>query len=85
MPAIQCRTEAAYRLVRCKKPHTVAEELILPFATDMVSTIIDETAASKLKAMPLSKTTKSPLMLPLQRLVHYFFFEEDLTLLTLLS
>lgn len=66
--------KAAYRLVRCKKPHTVAEELILPSATDMVSTIIDETAASKLKAMPLSETTKSPLMLPLQWLVHFFFF-----------
>lgn len=58
--------KAAYRLVRRKKTHTVAEELILPSATDMVPTIIDETAASKLKAMPLSKTTKSPLMLPLQ-------------------
>lgn len=53
---------------------TVAEELILPSAADMVPTIIDETAASKLKAMPLSKTTKSPLMLPLQWLLLFFFF-----------
>ena len=35
-----------YRVAQCKKPHTIAEELILPCAIDMVSTMLDDTAAS---------------------------------------
>ncbi|VVC29340.1 Hypothetical protein CINCED_3A023451 [Cinara cedri] len=27
----------AYRITKCKKPHTIAEELILPAAVDMVN------------------------------------------------
>ena len=47
----------AYRVAQCKKPHTIAEELILPAAIDMVSTMINEAAANKLKAIPLSNNT----------------------------
>ncbi|KAL1264119.1 hypothetical protein QQF64_004474 [Cirrhinus molitorella] len=32
--------KVAYRVARCKKPHTIAEELILPSAIDMVSTTL---------------------------------------------
>ncbi|XP_059372832.1 zinc finger BED domain-containing protein 5-like [Carassius carassius] len=51
--------KVAYRVAQCKKPHTIAEELILPSAIDMVSTMIDEATASKLKAIPLSNNTIS--------------------------
>ncbi|KAL1276349.1 hypothetical protein QQF64_035972, partial [Cirrhinus molitorella] len=46
--------KVAYRVARCKKPHTIAKELILPSAIDIVSTMIDDPTASKLKAIPLS-------------------------------
>ena len=35
---------------QCKKPHTIAEQLILPAALGMVSVMLDETSAAKLKA-----------------------------------
>lgn len=40
----------AYRIAQSKKPHTIAEQLILPAALDMVSIMLDETSAAKLKA-----------------------------------
>ena len=44
-------------MARCKKPHTIAEELILPAATDLVSIMVGENAAKKLKDVPLSNNT----------------------------
>ena len=44
--------KVAYRIAKCKKPHTLAEELVLP-AVDLVSTMIGESAA------PLSNNTIS--------------------------
>ena len=49
--------KAAYRIAKCKKLHTIAKELVLPAALDLVSTIIRESAAQKLKAVPLSNNT----------------------------
>ena len=40
-----------------KKPHTIAEELVLPAALDLVSTMIGESVAQKLKVVPLSNNT----------------------------
>ena len=37
-----------FRVAQCKKPHTIAEELILPSAIDIVSTMIGESAANQL-------------------------------------
>ena len=37
-----------------KKLHTIAEELVLPAALDLVSTMIGESVAQKLKAVLLS-------------------------------
>ena len=52
---------ASYKVVqhvaRCKKPHTIAEELILPAATDMVSIMVEENAAKNLKDVPLQNNT----------------------------
>ena len=49
--------KVAYRITKCKKPHTIAEELVLPAALDLVSTMIGESAAEKLKPVPLSNNT----------------------------
>jgi len=46
----------AYRIAKYKKTHTVAEEIVLPAALDLVSTMIGESAAQKLKAAPYSQT-----------------------------
>ncbi|KAI2643056.1 Protein FAM200A [Labeo rohita] len=49
--------KVTYRVAQCKKLHIIAEELILPSAIDMVSTMIDDATASKLKTIPLSNNT----------------------------
>ena len=49
--------KVAYRVARCKKLHIIAEELILPAATDLVSVTIGDNAAKKLKDVPLSNNT----------------------------
>ncbi len=49
--------KVAYSIAQCKKPHKIAEQLILPVAIDIVSIMLDETRAAKLKAIPLSNDT----------------------------
>ena len=49
--------KVAYRIAKCKKPHTIAEELVLPAALDLVSTLIGESVAQKLKVVPVSNNT----------------------------
>ena len=49
--------KVAYHVAHCKKTHTIAEELILPAATDLVSIMVGENAAKKLKDVPLSNNT----------------------------
>ena len=49
--------KVAYRIAKCKKMHAIAEELVLPAAIDLVSTMIGETVAQKLKVVPLSNNT----------------------------
>ena len=41
----------------CKKPHTIAKEVILPAAIDFVCIMIGDNAAKKLKDVPLSNNT----------------------------
>ena len=48
----------AQRIAKCKKAHTLAEELILPAAVDMCEVIIGTEAANKLKTVPLSDTIR---------------------------
>ncbi|CAK1599035.1 unnamed protein product [Parnassius mnemosyne] len=40
--ALLASYKVAHRVAKCKKPHTIAEELILPAAVDMVSVMIGE-------------------------------------------
>ena len=49
--------KVAYRVVRCKKTHNIAEDLILPATTDLVSVMVRENAAKKLKDVHLSNNT----------------------------
>ena len=47
----------AQRIAKCKKAHTIAEELILPAAVDMCEAMLGTEAANKLKSVPLSNDT----------------------------
>jgi hypothetical protein len=52
--------KVASRIAKCKKPHTIAEELILRAAVDMVVNImIGESAGKLLSKVPLSNDTIS--------------------------
>jgi zinc finger BED domain-containing protein 5/7/8/9 len=51
--------KVAFRIAKCKKPHTIAEELILPAALDMVNIMIGESAGKLLSKVPLSNNTIS--------------------------
>ena len=49
----------SYKIAKCKKPHTVAETLVLPAAIDMVKVMFGESYAKKLRQIPLSDNTVS--------------------------
>ncbi|CAB3237608.1 unnamed protein product [Arctia plantaginis] len=51
--------QGANHIAKCKKPHTIAEELILPAAVDIVSLMIGGSAANEIKNVPLSNNTIS--------------------------
>ncbi|GFU53981.1 zinc finger MYM-type protein 6 [Trichonephila clavipes] len=46
-------------VTRCKKPHTIAEELILPAAIEIVETMFGDNFAKELQSIPLSNDTVS--------------------------
>ena len=51
--ALLASYQMAHRIVKCKKPHAIAEGLILPAAVNFLGTMI-EGAAEKLKMVPLT-------------------------------
>uniref|UniRef100_A0A3B4X3Q8 DUF4371 domain-containing protein n=1 Tax=Seriola lalandi dorsalis TaxID=1841481 RepID=A0A3B4X3Q8_SERLL len=55
--ALKASYQVALRVAQCKKPHTIAEQLILPAAVDMCTTMGSEDCANKLKNIPLSDNT----------------------------
>jgi len=63
--ALLASYKVAYQVAKCKKPHTIAEQLILPAAMDMVSIMLWEAAAKQLMNIPLSDTTISRRILDL--------------------
>lgn len=57
--ALTASYEVALKIAKKGKPHTIAEELILPAAIDMVKTMISPQESEKLKKIPLSNDTIS--------------------------
>ncbi|GFU56842.1 SCAN domain-containing protein 3 [Trichonephila clavipes] len=51
--------KVSYKIARCKKPHTIAEELILPTAIEIVETMFGDNFAKELQSIPLSNDTVS--------------------------
>jgi hypothetical protein len=51
--------KVAHRIAKCKKPHTIAEELILPAAVNTVNSMISESAGKLLLKVPFSNNTIS--------------------------
>lgn len=51
--------KVTYRIAKCKKPYTIAEELILPAAIDMVNIMVSDSAGKLLSKVPLSNNTVS--------------------------
>ncbi|GBP96300.1 Protein FAM200A [Eumeta japonica] len=55
--ALLASFQVAYRVAKCKKPHTIAEELILPAALDMVNIMVEQSAGKLISTVPLSNNT----------------------------
>uniref|UniRef100_A0A8C4WVN9 Uncharacterized protein n=1 Tax=Eptatretus burgeri TaxID=7764 RepID=A0A8C4WVN9_EPTBU len=53
-PALQSSYEVAYRIAKCKKPHTIAEDLIKPCTEKMVELMIGTEAKKKIQQVLLS-------------------------------
>jgi hypothetical protein len=51
--------KVAHRIAKCKRPDTIAEELILPAAVDMKNIMIGESGGKLLSKVPLSNNTIS--------------------------
>jgi hypothetical protein len=58
--ALLASYKVAHRIAKCKKPHTITEEFILPAAVDMVNIMIGESAEKLLSKVLLSNNTISP-------------------------
>jgi hypothetical protein len=54
--ALLASYKVAHRIAKCKKPHTLAEEFILPAALDM-NIMIGESAGKPLSKVPFSNNT----------------------------
>ena len=57
--ALRASYMVALRIARTRKPHTIAEELILPAAVDMCEALLGKAYSEKLKVIPLSDNTVS--------------------------
>ena len=50
---LQCSYKVAYRIMKCKKPHTIAEKLIKPCAEKMVEILIGSRVKTKTQQVSL--------------------------------
>jgi predicted RNase H-like nuclease len=55
--ALLASCKVAHRFGKRKKPHTIAEEFILPAAVDLMNILIGESAEKLLSKVPLSNNT----------------------------
>ena len=53
-PALHCSYEVTYRIAKCKKSHTIAEELIKPCAEKMDDFMIGPGAKMKIQQLSMS-------------------------------
>ena len=53
-PTFQCSCKVAYRILKCKMPHTIAEELIKPYAEKMVESMVGLGTKKKIQQLLLS-------------------------------
>ncbi|GFV46578.1 zinc finger MYM-type protein 6 [Trichonephila clavipes] len=51
--------KVSYKIARCKKPHTIAKELILPAAIEIVETRFGDNFTKEMQSIPLSNETVS--------------------------
>ena len=54
---LQCSHEVAYRFAKCKKPHTIADELMKPRAGKMIVIMIGSGAKKNIHQVSLSNDT----------------------------
>lgn len=57
LAAVEASYEVAYKIAKTQKPHTIADELILPCSVMMVGKLCGEDQAKKLNAISLSNST----------------------------
>ncbi|XP_068115052.1 zinc finger BED domain-containing protein 5-like [Hyperolius riggenbachi] len=57
--ALLASYKVAYLVAKCKKPHTIPEDLILPAAMEMVTLMAGESTGKLLSKIPLSNSTVS--------------------------
>lgn len=55
--ALLASYKVSYKIARCKKAHTIGEDLILPAAMDIVETMFGDNFAKQLQSIPLSNDT----------------------------
>ena len=55
--AVMLSFNVSLAIAKAKKPHTIAEELIKPCCIDIVGTMFSDSAAQKIKSIPLSNDT----------------------------
>ena len=68
--------QVAHRIAKCKKSHTIAEELILPAAVDIATTMIGVGAAQKLKLVLLSNDTMCHWIDDMAEDIHYQLIDQ---------
>lgn len=56
-PALQCSYEVAYRIAKCKKPHTIAGDLIKPCLEKMIEILIGSAVKKQIQQVLLSNDT----------------------------
>ena len=59
MAAIEASYLVALRIAKAKKPHTIADELLLPATKDIVRVILGAECVNKLNTISLSNDTVS--------------------------
>ncbi|GBL90520.1 hypothetical protein AVEN_179442-1 [Araneus ventricosus] len=55
--ALFASCKVSCKIARCRKPHTISEELILPAATEIAETMFGDNFAKHLKSIPLLNVT----------------------------